>query len=176
MTDADGADWPPDRITTKSYAERVFRATGSSYDSKEVKVSNKEALQRQLDEALKRLAQYDIFPDEDPFDVGNVLYFEVQFLGQEKVYAYVSIKCEDNAWAITGYSQRIKLYTWSELVDFMSSRKVKFVQKATSWETVFGEVEKTSSKWAVTVDEGYVVSENLKTPVPTNDYPNPKGE
>jgi hypothetical protein len=75
------------------------------------------ALAGQLNRRTEQLEHLKRFPDEDPFDDGDVLSFDKKFPNGDQRYSYVAHRVDD-LWYVTG-KRSPQGIPWDALVDWM---------------------------------------------------------
>lgn len=82
-------------------------------------VSKREAARIMMVEAARHLSKFEIFPEEDPCEDLEVLYFVRKYKNQpQEEYHYAAIRVEGKYY-VTGSNSNPQGYTWSQLVDWM---------------------------------------------------------
>lgn len=98
-----------------------------------------ERLQDLHQHTANELDRLSMFPDDDPFEDGDVLWFEKRFTRPEyrpssKVYTYAAIRCE-GLWYSTG-PKAPKGYAWNDFVVFLGEG-VEQVWVGNEWTEAF---------------------------------------
>lgn len=81
-------------------------------------VEQKRKLEEQIGHLLNQLVGLSKFPDEDPCQDGDVIWFEKKFPGGEESYAYAAIKSKGH-WYTTGRGGGNFHNNWEELCAWM---------------------------------------------------------
>jgi len=77
------------------------------------------------------------FPEEDPFEDGEVLSFQKTFIEGGRVYDYVILRCNNGLWYTSGPQRGATPRTWHEIVDFMATGVEGPIVRVKIWETAF---------------------------------------
>lgn len=83
-------------------------------------MASRSQIERQISDLLTKLVGLSKYPDEDPCDDGDVIWFEKTY--DESTYTYVAIRVDNGRWFTTSTSTSSKLFNnWGEMCKWMGT-------------------------------------------------------
>lgn len=93
-------------------------------------MSKRQNIEEQIGRLLGQLVSLSKYPEEDPCQDGDVIWFEKNFNGE--IYYYAAIRANKGEWYTTAVSSPNWFGNWSALCEWMGTRvdKVYLMQRA----------------------------------------------
>jgi hypothetical protein len=110
---------PARRVKFDSIAPFALTTT---LERKPTQVEQKRKLEEQIGLLLGQLVGLSKYPDVDPCEDGDVIWFEKTFSGDETAYTYAAIRANNGSWFTTASRTPNVFRSWSELCQWMGSR------------------------------------------------------